>query len=188
MNTEINENIFNSFPNLESERLTFREFSINDAEDFFYIRSHTQVMDFMDSRKHTSVKDSENEIIKIQQSFKEKSGLNWAIVEKSSSIFIGYFGYWRLIPGHCRGEIGYALKPESWGRGYMAETFDTLIPFGFKDLHLHSIEANVNPHNVNSIKVLKKFGFKKEAFFRENYLFEGEFKDSVIYCLLESDL
>jgi len=35
---------------------------------------------------------------------------------------------------------------------------------------------------------LEKIGFKKEAYFRENYLFNNRFLDSVIYSLLEKDL
>ena len=70
----------------------------------------------------------------------------------------------------------------------MFEAMTKLIGFGFKELHLHSIEANINTNNRNSEKLLLKFGFKKEAYFRENYLFEGEFLDSIIYSLLESDI
>ena len=89
---------------------------------------------------------------------------------------------------HCRGEIGYALSPEFWGKGYMTEALNKMIDFAFNDLKLHSIEANVNPNNNSSIKLLKRCGFRKEAHYRENYLFNGEFIDSIIYSLLESDL
>jgi len=37
-------------------------------------------------------------------------------------------------------------------------------------------------------KVLEKIGFKQEAYFRENYLFNNKFLDSIIYSLLEKDL
>jgi ribosomal-protein-alanine N-acetyltransferase len=70
----------------------------------------------------------------------------------------------------------------------MYETINTIVRFGFNEMKLHSIEANVNPLNEKSKKVLEKVGFKKEAYFRENYLFNGNFLDSVIYSLLEKDL
>ena len=70
----------------------------------------------------------------------------------------------------------------------MAESLNTLIPFGFNNLKVHSIEANVNPQNSKSIQLLEKAGFKKEAYFRVNYLFNGKFIDSVIYALLETDI
>ena len=93
-----------------------------------------------------------------------------------------------MIPEHCRAEIGYALKPEYWWKGYMYETISRMLRFGFENMKLHSIEANVNPANARSKKLLEKIGFKKEAYFRENYLFDNKFLDSIIYSLLEIDL
>jgi ribosomal-protein-alanine N-acetyltransferase len=188
MQTQINEAVFESFPTLESERLLFRNFKDSDAKDIFYLKTDSRVMEYMDSVKHKSLDDSLEVIKKNQSSFNDKTGVNWAIIEKSTHKLIGYFGYWRLFRDNSRGEIGYSLKPEYWGKGYMFEAMTKLIGFGFKELHLHSIEANINPNNRNSEKLLLKFGFKKEAYFRENYLFEGEFLDSIIYSLLESDI
>jgi ribosomal-protein-alanine N-acetyltransferase len=48
----------------------------------------------------------------------------------------------------------------------MTETLNTLIRFGFDDLNLHSY---VNIKNDNSKALLLKFGFKLEAYFRENF-------------------
>jgi len=188
MNKKIDNDIFNRFPQLESGRLIFREFQFSDANELFLLRSNDQVMCYMDTAKHQTVKDSEDLIFHISESFKLQTGINWAIIEKSSNNFIGYFGFWRIIRDHCRAEIGFALKPEYWNKGFMTESLNTLIKFGFNDLKLHSIEANVNPNNVNSKKLLKKVGFKQEAYFRENYLFNGKFIDSKIYVLLESDI
>jgi ribosomal-protein-alanine N-acetyltransferase len=62
-----------------------------------------------------------------------------------------------------------------------------MLKFGFDNIKLHSVEANVNPDNSSSIKVLEKFGFQKEAHFKENYLFNNQFLDSIIYSLLEKN-
>lgn len=187
MNYLINESVFDEFPIIESKRLIFRNFLWSDTQKLFEIRSNDKVMNYMDTTKHQSIQDAMNLINSINTSFTEKKGINWAIVEKSSKQFIGYFGFWRMMKDHCRAEAGYALSPEYWGKGYMNEAMSKLIDFGFKKLKLHSIEANVNPQNTNSIKLLEKSGFKKEAHFRENYLFNGKFIDSVIYSLLERD-
>lgn len=187
MNIQTNIAIFSTFPRLESERLYFREFSLMDAQDLFLIRSNDDVMRFMDTYKMESFTDAENFIKSMNDSFNNKQGLNWIIIEKHSGDMIGYFGYWRIIHEHCRAEIGYALKPIYWNKGYMTETIKTMIEFGFSKLKLHSIEANVNPDNFNSIKLLEKTGFRKEAHFRSNYLFNGKYTDSIIYSLHEND-
>ncbi|WP_104735980.1 GNAT family N-acetyltransferase [Hanstruepera ponticola] len=188
MSLQINDSVFEAFPELESERLLFRDFQARDAEDLFFLKTDDQVMAHMDSKKHQSLEDTLELIRNNQTSFVEQTGLNWAIIDKAANRFIGYFGYWRLDKANCRGEIGYSLHPDYWGHGYMKETFSTLIPFGFKTLHLHSIEANINPNNANSERLLVSFGFQKEAYFRENYLYNGVYLDSIIYCLLEEDI
>ena len=187
MNKLINDKIFEEFPKLESERLIYRSFHETDALKLFELRSDEKVMNYMDVYKHQSVEDATKMIEGINSSFAEKKGVNWVLEEKSSKRFIGYFGFWRLMKDHCRAEIGYVLSPDFWRKGYMSETMNTLADFGFNKLGLHSIEANVNPKNKSSIKLLEKSGFKKEAHFRENYFFNGRYLDSIIYCLLESD-
>lgn len=188
MITEIDKCIFNSFSEFESDRLLFRKILISDARDILLIRSNNDVMRFMDVIRFESIADAEKMIQSVEESYKKETGINWAIIEKHSNSFAGYFGFFRIIPEHCRAEIGYALKPEFWGKGYMYETINRMVWFGFEIMKLHSIEANVNPDNEKSKRVLEKIGFKKEAYFRENYLFDGKFLDSIIYSLLKKYL
>jgi len=188
MITEINKNIFKVFPEFESERLLFRKILLGDAKDIFLIRSDDDVMRFMDVPRHHSISDSEKLIDSMEESYTGETGICWAMIEKRSKTFIGYIGFIRMTPEHCRAEIGYALKPEFWGKGFMYETISRLVKWGFEVMNLHSIEANVNPLNEKSQKVLERVGFKREAYFRENYLFDGKFLDSIIYSLLEKDL
>ena len=188
MIAEIDKSVFKAFTEFESERLLFRKILLSDAKNLFHIRSNDDVMRFMDVIRLESNSDAEKLISSVVEAYKKQEGITWAIIEKHSKSFVGYFGFWRMIPQHCRAEIGYALKPEYWGKGYMYETLNRMVRFGFNEMNLHSIEANVNPANERSKKVLEKIGFKKEAYFRENYLFGNKFLDSIIYSLLEKDL
>ena len=188
MKIEIDKTIYKVFPELESKRLLFRNLLLSDSKELFLIRSDEDVMRFMDISRMESINDSEKWIQTVWEDFKNKNGITWGIIDKSSNRFVGYFGFWRMIPEHCRAEIGYALNPKYWSNGYMTETLKTLVEYGFSKIKLHSIEANVNPDNKSSIKLLEKIGFKKEAYFRENYLFNNKFYDSIIYSLLEKDI
>jgi len=187
MNTRIDHKVFKTFPVLETERLFLREFNMDDVPDYFSIRSNPIVMQYMDSFPHQNYRDSEVMIIQMQDSFREKTGINWAIELLGSRKLIGYIGLWRLDYGNVRAELGYSLHPDFWRKGYMKESIREVIRFGFEELHVHSIEASVNPNNKESIGLLKKLGFTKEAHFRENYYFDGRFVDSYIYCMIESD-
>jgi ribosomal-protein-alanine N-acetyltransferase len=188
MKIEMNKSVFERFPKLESERLLFRNILLSDSKDLYLIESNEAVLKYMDKHKMESIRDSEKYIRSCRASYKNGNSIEWGIIEKSSNSFIGYFGFWRIIKEHCRAEIGYSLSPNYWGKGYMTESLKKMLAFGFNKLRLHSIEANVNPNNNKSIKLLEMIGFKKEAYFRENFLFDDKFIDTITYSLLERDL
>ena len=188
MNHEINNSVFTIFPELESERLKFRRFSLEDADDLLFLRSNDQVMRFMDIEKMTSIDEARKWIKNLLELYREQKGIGWIIVEKESSTAIGNFQFWNLWPKHCRAEIGYILHPDYWGLGYMRETLKLMMHFAFETFKLHSVEANVNPVNDRSFRALEKIGFRREAHFHENYQFNGKFVDSFIYSLLQKDL
>jgi ribosomal-protein-alanine N-acetyltransferase len=66
----------------------------------------------------------------------------------------------------------------------MSEAMDAVLNYGFNAMRLHSLEANVDPANAASIKLLEKKGFLKEAHLKENVFFNGRFIDSAIYSLI----
>ena len=67
----------------------------------------------------------------------------------------------------------------------MKEAVKISIDWAFTKTGLHSIEANINPGNHPSAALLKSVGFVQEAYFKENYYFNGAFKDSIIYSLVK---
>ncbi len=188
MNLAINTRVFESFPEITTERLFLRSFSLTDALDFFNLRNDPVVMEYMDT---DSLQTLDESTVKIQQlliAFSNKRGVNWVIEEKKTHKFMGYAGFWKIDNENNRCEIGYALQPSFWGKGYMFEALSKLTSWAFNELQSHSIEANINPGNDRSRKLLVKLGFKKEAYFRENYFYNNNYYDSEIYSLLESDI
>ena len=97
---------------------------------------------------------------------------------------IGTIGFWQIDKENYRAEIGYLLHPDQQGNGLMQEAIETVLQYGFQTMKLHSVEANVNPANIASIKLLEKKKFNKEAFFKENYYYNGKFLDTSVYSLL----
>jgi ribosomal-protein-alanine N-acetyltransferase len=176
MSVKINESIFNTFPELESERLFFRRVEKKNASDIFLIRSNKKVLEYMDSDEHQTIDGAEKLIKKNRELFDNKKRIHWVIIEKTIPKLIGDFRLWRLIKQHCRSEIGYLLKPEFWDKGYMRETMTRIIDFTFNDFNIHSIEANINPSNKKSERLLVNFGFN------------DKFIDSIIYSLLKKDV
>lgn len=176
---------FNPFPILTTQRLVLRQITIKDAAALYALRSNEQVMQYIDKPLAKSLADAVELIEKTMDALTYNDGITWAICLADDLTMIGTIGYWKFRKEHYRAEIGYLLLPEYHGKGIMFEAMQTVIRYGFRQLHLHSIEAIVNPENVASIGILEKNGFVREAYYKEDYYFEGKFLDSAVYSLLE---
>lgn len=172
------------FPVLQTNRCKLRRVTAADAPEILFLRSDERVMKYLDREKTTTLAGAADYIKTFDETIDKNEGINWGICLAGQEKLIGTIGLWRFIPAHYRAEIGYSLHPEFWQQGYTSEVLTAVLDYGFKHLHLHSIEANVNPLNLASIALLEKHGFVKEAHFKENYFFQNHFLDSAIYSLL----
>ena len=173
---------FSPFPVINTERLILREIGYPDAADLYILRSDPRVM--RDRTLATSIDDVSKFIGRIKEALSSQQGITWAITLRDSGQVIGTIGFWRIITEHKRAEIGYDLLPEQTGKGIMQEAISAVLDYGFQNIKLHSVEANVNPDNERSIALLERNKFVREGYFKENYFSNGQFTDSAIYSLL----
>lgn len=175
---------FSPFPVISTPRLVLRRITIADATNLHFLRSNKTVLRYIDKNPETSVAKT-RKFIKMLWAFEKKgAGINWAITLKGTDTLIGNICLWNIRKEHHRAELGYTLQPVHHRKGLMHEAVKAVLKAGFKKYKFHSIEANVNPKNKASIKLLEKNKFKQEAYYKENYFFKGKFLDSVIYSLI----
>ena len=77
--------------------------------------------------------------------------------------------------------------PEFWGNGYMAEALAAVLEFGFRQLEINRIEAEVMRGNTTSEKLLAKSGFKNEGILRHWMYWNDRRYDMTMFSLLRSD-
>ena len=176
---------FNPFPILASERLQFRKLTATDAPEILALRGNPETMRFIPRPLLTDIEGALAHIKSINDKIEENLDINWAITEKNSDKCIGIMGFYRTQPEHFRSELGYMILPQYWGKGYVTEAVATLLNFAFHTLNFHSIAAVIDSRHKNSERVLQKNGFTKEAHFVENFYYNNEFTDTVIYSLLK---
>ena len=174
----------NPFPILETSRLILRQINKNDANEIFILRSNPKVMKYIHRPIAKTLDDALQLIQIIADAEISGNGITWAITLKENSHLIGTIGYWQLKKEHYRAEIGYLLSPDYQRKGMMQEALTAVIHYGFAEMKLHSIEADVDPNNTASMWLLERNGFIKEGYFKENFYFDGKFSDTVIYSLL----
>ena len=83
--------------------------------------------------------------------------------------------------------LGYYIGAEFAGKGLMSEAIGLMLRFAFKNLKLHRVEANVQPHNLASIAVLRKNNFTKEGFSRKYLKIGGRWRDHERWAIIFED-
>ena len=180
---------FATFPVLETERLILRSLTPDDTEAVFQLLSDPQVIRYFGMPAMATVEKAAQRVERILADFEKHEGIRWALTDRATGELLGSCGYWRLTKPHHRAEIGYELASRAWGRGLMVEAAAPILAFGFAQMGLHSVEAQIHPENTASRRVLEKLGFVQEGYFRQNFYdeFEQQFTDTAVFSLLKSD-
>ena len=172
------------FPVLSTARLHLRELLPGDAPALFAMRSDERIMAHIGRPRATTLQDAETLIASITKSRSENTGITWALTLHGDDTLIGTIGYYRLKLEHHRGEIGYMLSFDHWGKGLMGEALEAAVACGFERFKFHSIEAVTDPRNTASNKLLERHCFVREGLLKENFFWNGEFQDSAVYSRL----
>ena len=153
------ENNYTDFPVLTTDHLIFRQLIPEDEKEIFILRSDATVNKYLDRPKAMSLVDSREFINKINSSKKNES-VYWAIQFKDDSQLLGTICLWKISLEDSKAEIGYELLPVHQGKGIMKEAMPVIIKYAFEEMKLHLIEAELDPNNLNSVKLLELNGFE----------------------------
>lgn len=84
--------------------------------------------------------------------------------------------------------LGYRMDREETGKGYMTEAVKHIVTYGFRELKLHRIEANIMPRNKASLRVVEKLGFREEGLATKYLQINGRWEDHLHMVILNEEL
>jgi ribosomal-protein-alanine N-acetyltransferase len=171
---------------LATERLTLRFFTAADAEAYFAIYADPRVTRYGSRGPWTDIEQARENIAQTMEGYATGSALRFAIVLAESGDMIGHASLHGFHPQNRRCEIGYALGAGHWGKGYVTEALRAALDYGFDMFDLNRVEADIDPRNEASARVLTRLGFRKEGHMPERWIVDGEVCDTDYYGLLKS--
>ncbi|AUX45001.1 GNAT family acetyltransferase [Sorangium cellulosum] len=178
---------FDPFPVLETQRLRLRAITSGDAESIFRIQSDPEVTRYFGRPGDGALADSERRVAEIEKGVRENTSIRWGVTLRDGGEIIGSVGFWRWNKPHRWAEVGYDLLPAFWNQGIMSEAVRAVVSFGFASMDLHRVEAQLDPENRASARLLERLGFARDGLLRENWYYEGKFTDTAVYGLLRRD-
>ena len=176
------------FPSLETRSLVLREIVDADAADLFSIHGDAEHMKWFGSDPLADI-DGARKLIQMFGKWREESasGTRWGIQLKSTPGLIGTCGLFRWNRNWRTCLLGYEISPLHQGRGCMKEALAAVLAWGFAELALNRVEAQVHPDNRASLALLGKFGFVEEGRLREGGYWAGSHHDLMLHALLKKD-
>jgi [ribosomal protein S5]-alanine N-acetyltransferase len=168
--------MFSSFPELTTERFLLRQLTLDDKPEIFILRSDERVIKYLDRSKAQRLEDSQKFIESINSGIENNLSMYWAVSHKGSSPLVGTICLWNISEDRLKADIGFELLPDHQGKGIMQEVIPAVLDYGFRVMKLQTIEGEVSPENIKSIKLMERFGFR----------YDRKLEETIIYTLSDN--
>ncbi len=172
------------FPILKTPEFLLRELTEGDLDAISSIWGSSKVAEKLSSGP-LSLEDSKQMLYVLRSLWDNDAGIRWGV--EREGCLIGTCGFHNLKKSCRRGELGYELDYEFWGRGYMAKALRPVIDYGFISMKFERIEAFLNVDNERSAGLLLKLGFKQEGVLRDYARTPKGLIDQLCFSLLHRE-
>jgi len=151
---------------LETERLVLRQLTPDDAEFILELLNDPSFIRNIGDRNVRTIEDACSYILNGPVASYAKNGFGlYLVLLKETQEPIGMCGLIKR-DGLEDVDIGYALRPRYWCRGYAVEAAQATKEYAREMIGLKRIVAIVDPVNAGSIRVLEKIGLHYETMVR----------------------
>lgn len=174
-------------PLIDSPRLLIRLVQEADIAGLLPINGDEQVTRFLPYATWQSLADGEAWFGRMAAMGATGDALQFVVVEKSSGTLIGTCLLFRHDEGSARAELGYVLGRAHWHQGFMREALKALLACAFTHCALRRLEAQVDPDNLASNRLLLSLGFVHEGLLRQRWITKGVPCSTNLYGLLRDE-
>lgn len=174
-------------PRLSGRRVVLRAMTDADAPALLPVYGDPEVRRMGYAPPMATVDDALAVVADTRRLVEARTIFHWGLALAESDVIVGHCTLFHLETRYGRAEVGYSLRRDLWGKGLITEGVGVLLRFAFEVLALRRIEADVDPRNLGSLRVLEKHGFVREGFARERWDVDGEIQDAVLLGLLRRE-
>ena len=171
-------------PELATPRLRLRELRADDAPALYAVHSDPRVMRYWSFPAWTQLAQAQARVRFIMDQRARGDVFAWAVADRDSDQLIGTIAAFALDTAQARCEIGYSLNADWHGKGLAQEALRAALAWLIDDFGLLRIEADIDPRNAASCRLVERLGFVREGVLRERWRVAGEVCDTSLYGLL----
>ena len=169
-------------PEIETERLSLRPFSIDDAAEVRRLAGTGQLPITTLAIPHPYERGMAEQWIATHSDEFERIGMTWAIARRMTAHWwsVSLMG---MRKGH-QAELGYWIGKPYWNCGFCTEAVRAVVRYAFLELGLIRIHACHFSRNPASGRVMLKVGMQHEGCRRQHVVKWGKAEDLELYGIL----
>jgi len=147
-------------PTVETERLILRPFREDDVDAYNAVLQTPEVRASLHLPDDFGRYEAWLGIAQQLGQWELRGTGQWALVEKATSTFVGRAGMHFPARADWPGiEIGWALHPGHWGKGYATEAGAAAVAYAFAHHDVDALYSVILPENTASQAVARRLGF-----------------------------
>lgn len=172
---------------IETQRLAVRLVAEPDLPALLEVNADDVATRYLPYASWSGMEDAKAWFDRAAGRLEKREAAQFVIVLRETGDVIGSCLLFKFDEPSARAEVGYVLGRRYWGAGYMFEAMKAVVDCAFEDLGLRRLEAEIDPRNTASAKLLERLRFTREGLLRERWNAKGEISDSGLYGLLRTD-
>jgi [ribosomal protein S5]-alanine N-acetyltransferase len=97
---------------------------------------------------------------------------------RETGAIVGVIHINNIIRGRFQnGSLSYAAFAPGAGQGYMSEGLGLVLRHAFEQLRLHRLDAQIQPGNHASLRLVRRLGFRNEGYSPRLLFIDGAWRD-----------
>ena len=138
--------------------------------------------------EHNSLDFSREYVRRMQAKWILREDLPMCILRKDDHKFLGATGLHRIDWSIPAMEIGYWIRPDAEGKGFVTDAVKLITAFAFRDLRAERVTIRCDSKNLRSAAILPRAGFIHEATMRlERRGSDGQLGDTELFAMTRAD-
>lgn len=164
------------FPDLETARLWMIETRVEHADALYSIYSDPRVTHLYPKEPCETLEDCRR-VLASMASVNHRRGWRWTLVQAveagAREAIVGTVGFHDWDRQRREAKLSYELVPAARGQGLASEAVRAALAYGFDEMRLGRVLAEIHPDNAASRRLADRLGFRQVAESRRVWRGEG---------------
>lgn len=168
-----------------SRRVTVRPLASRDESEFLALVAASVDLHYPWMSLPATPQEFQAYVTRYEQPDRE----SLLICMRDTGAIAGMVNISSIIRGRFQnGSLSYAAFAPTAGQGYMSEGLGLVLRYAFQQLRLHRLDAQIQPGNRASLKLVRRLGFRMEGYSPDLLFIDGAWRDHERWALTSNML